>query len=71
MFCRYCGKEIANDSNVCVHCGVEVYKGNKKKFLKSNFAKTIIGIILALIYIIVFFYLTCIFIVLLLLVSIQ
>ncbi|MDE6196206.1 MAG: hypothetical protein K2F55_05060, partial [Erysipelotrichaceae bacterium] len=43
MFCRYCGKEIANDSNVCVHCGVEVYKGNKKKFLKSNFAKTIIS----------------------------
>lgn len=71
MFCRYCGKEIANDSNVCVHCGVEVYKGNKKKFLKSNFAKTIIGIILALIYIVVIFYLISIFIVFLFWISFQ
>lgn len=29
MYCRNCGKEIADDAGVCVHCGAKPLAGNK------------------------------------------
>lgn len=29
MFCRNCGKEIAESAEICIHCGVRVPYGNK------------------------------------------
>ncbi len=28
MFCIYCGKEIDDNSLICIHCGVPVFKPN-------------------------------------------
>ena len=36
MFCRFCGKEIENDSLFCRHCGQSLgYAGNFTNFLRS------------------------------------
>ena len=36
MYCRYCGKEIADDSAFCQYCGGQIQEGKKQKisFLK-------------------------------------
>lgn len=35
MYCHKCGKEIDNDSVVCIHCGVETKNLNKNNNDKS------------------------------------
>ncbi len=39
MFCKFCGKEIADDAVVCVHCGRAVKPQQEEE--KSNPAKTL------------------------------
>ena len=44
MFCPKCGKEIADDAVVCIHCGraVEV---NQSKKSEHNESKTALGVV--------------------------
>lgn len=37
MFCRYCGKEINDEADVCIHCGRST--GNKPVQQANNYAK--------------------------------
>ncbi len=46
MFCPKCGKEIADDADVCVHCGRQVKEDPRTK--DYNTSKTGIGVVLGL-----------------------
>ena len=40
MYCKECGKEIANDSKYCNYCGtIQSFESNRGKFLRSNLSK--------------------------------
>ncbi|MBR2967925.1 MAG: hypothetical protein IKC35_04010 [Clostridia bacterium] len=47
MFCRNCGQVIADNADVCIHCGVKVEnKQNANKSIeKKNNANAIVGFI--------------------------
>ena len=36
MYCKYCGKEIANDSKFCCHCGMQVNELAKSSDIQLN-----------------------------------
>ena len=39
MYCKYCGKEIANDSKFCCHCGMQVNELAKSSDIQLNTEK--------------------------------
>lgn len=49
MFCRKCGHEIPNDSNVCQYCGEEVVYGSRPSDYKPTNGMAIAGLITAFI----------------------
>ena len=48
MFCKYCGKEINDDAEICVHCGRSTGRQNVQKSYEVDEPKTAIGILLGL-----------------------
>ena len=53
MFCQNCGKEVSNESKVCVHCGSTVHGGGASSTTRAanpehDESKTFLGVILAL-----------------------
>lgn len=49
MFCKYCGKEINDDAEICVHCGRSTGRQNSQKSYEVDEPKTGIGILLGLV----------------------
>lgn len=47
MYCRKCGKEIPDDSNVCPYCGVEVITTNNYQVYNKTNTMAIVGLITA------------------------
>ena len=47
MYCRKCGKEIPDDSNVCPYCGVEVITTNNYPVYNKTNTMAIVGLITA------------------------
>lgn len=46
-FCSHCGKEIDEQADVCIHCGVKIVKGEPKDpNAKSKIAAGLLGILL-------------------------
>lgn len=48
MFCPKCGKEIADDADVCIHCGRKVSPLNSSKTSEQNEPKTAFGVLFAI-----------------------
>ena len=46
MYCKYCGKEINDDAEICVHCGRSTGRQNAQKSYEVDEPKTAIGILL-------------------------
>lgn len=46
MFCKYCGKEINDDAEICVHCGRNTGRQTVQKSYEVDESKTGIGILL-------------------------
>ena len=48
MYCKYCGKEINDDAEICVHCGRSTGRQNTQKSYEIDEPKTGIGVLLGL-----------------------
>lgn len=48
MFCKYCGKEINDDAEICVHCGRSTGRQVAQKSYEVDEPKTGIGVLLGL-----------------------
>lgn len=48
MYCKYCGKEINDDAEICVHCGRSTDRQKVQKSYEVDEPKTGIGILLGL-----------------------
>jgi hypothetical protein len=44
MFCLKCGKEIPDESNYCLYCGVLVSKSNINSLVKTEGSKSLVDI---------------------------
>ncbi|MBQ6980413.1 MAG: hypothetical protein IJQ07_07195 [Clostridia bacterium] len=48
MYCKYCGKEINDDAEICVHCGRSTGVKDVQYRTSSGESKTGIGVLLGL-----------------------
>ncbi len=48
MYCKYCGKEIDDDADICVHCGRKTERQDVQKSYEVDEPKTVIGVLLGL-----------------------
>lgn len=48
MYCKYCGKEINDDADICIHCGRSTGRQSVQESYEVDEPKTGIGILLGL-----------------------
>ena len=48
MYCKYCGKELNDDAEVCVYCGRSTGRQNVQKSYEVGESKKGIGVLLGL-----------------------